>query len=167
MIQKWQTSSIFVFRPFSRENNRHKLRKMYWIWQVATVRSINHNMGALKELNTGAQSINTESRSVFYSVSDTWHVPCTGHQCQNGATCHDGVNSYSCACAKGFDGIRCDNDIDDCRSAICLNNATCVDAVANYTCNCSLGYTGLSWTQSAESYASQMVQHSPNWSQFW
>ena len=37
--------------PFSRKKYRHKLRKVYWIWQVATVRSINHNMDALKELS--------------------------------------------------------------------------------------------------------------------
>ena len=44
-------SSIFVFCPFSRENFWHELTKVYWIWQVATVRSINHNVGALKELS--------------------------------------------------------------------------------------------------------------------
>ena len=62
------SSSIFVFCPFSRENNWPKLRKVYWIWQVATVRSINHNVGTLKRtelpditINTGAQSINTEN----------------------------------------------------------------------------------------------------------
>ena len=43
-----------VFSCFVRflvKKNWHKLRKVYWIWQVATVRSINHNMGALKELS--------------------------------------------------------------------------------------------------------------------
>ena len=42
-----------VFSSFVRflVNNWHKLRKVYWIWQVATAISINHNMGALKELN--------------------------------------------------------------------------------------------------------------------
>ena len=39
--------SIFVFCPFSREKDWHK----YWIWQVATVRSTNHNVGTLKELS--------------------------------------------------------------------------------------------------------------------
>ena len=29
MIRKWRTSSIFVFCPFSRETNWHKLRKVY------------------------------------------------------------------------------------------------------------------------------------------
>ena len=63
-MRKWQTSSIFVFCPFSCEKIE-KLIKVYWIWQVAVVRSINHNVGTLAELTdvnikTGAQSFTTE-----------------------------------------------------------------------------------------------------------
>ena len=50
---------------------------MYWIWQAVTVRSINHNVGALKErscINTAPQSINTEKN--FMAISkhffSTW-----------------------------------------------------------------------------------------------
>ena len=50
-IRKWRPPSILVFCPFSRLTNWHKLRKVYWIWQVATARSINHSVGALKELS--------------------------------------------------------------------------------------------------------------------
>ena len=60
----------------------------------------------------------------------------------NGATCEDGIAQYSCKCDQGFEGIYCQNNTDDCVSAVCLNNATCVDQIANYTCNCSLGFTG-------------------------
>ena len=51
IIRKWRPSSIFVFCPFSPKKNWHKLRKVYWIWQVATVRLIKHNVGALRELS--------------------------------------------------------------------------------------------------------------------
>ena len=51
IILKWQTLGIFVFCPFLRETNWHKLREAYWLWQVATVRSINRNVGAPKELS--------------------------------------------------------------------------------------------------------------------
>jgi len=30
------------------------------------------------------------------------------NQCQNGATCIDGVNSYTCQCAPGWTGRLCD-----------------------------------------------------------
>ena len=53
---RWQPFSyhsyhIFVFCPFSRGKKTHKLRKVYWIWQVATIRSINYDVSALKELS--------------------------------------------------------------------------------------------------------------------
>ena len=51
------------------------LRKVYRIWQVGTVRSINHNVGALKKaelldvnVKTSAQSINTERASMSNTV---------------------------------------------------------------------------------------------------
>ena len=34
---------------------------------------------------------------------------CSPNQCQNSATCVDGVDSFSCTCAAGFDGDRCQN----------------------------------------------------------
>ena len=33
---------------------------------------------------------------------------CHNHTCQNGASCVDGVNDYSCACMAGFTGSRCE-----------------------------------------------------------
>lgn len=33
---------------------------------------------------------------------------CHNHICQNGASCVDGVNDYSCACMAGFTGSRCE-----------------------------------------------------------
>ena len=66
-------------RRLSREKNRHKLRKMHWTWQVATVRSINHNVGGPKRvklldvnINTGAQSINSERASLKKNRSILW-----------------------------------------------------------------------------------------------
>ena len=38
--------SIFSWKSFT-----VKLRKVYWIWQVATFTSMNHNLGAQKELS--------------------------------------------------------------------------------------------------------------------
>ena len=33
---------------------------------------------------------------------------CHTHPCLNGATCHDQVNGYSCTCASGYTGGRCE-----------------------------------------------------------
>ena len=32
---------------------------------------------------------------------------CVNHTCQNGGSCKDGVNNYSCNCLPGFTGNRC------------------------------------------------------------
>ena len=34
---------------------------------------------------------------------------CDGITCQNGGTCIDAVNAYSCNCAPGYDGDHCEN----------------------------------------------------------
>ena len=33
---------------------------------------------------------------------------CDPSPCVNGATCHDQVNAYSCTCAAGYTGDRCE-----------------------------------------------------------
>ncbi|KAK2150868.1 hypothetical protein NP493_2712g00002 [Ridgeia piscesae] len=60
----------------------------------------------------------------------------------NGATCTDGVNTYSCTCAAGYTGDRCQTDIDECDSSPCMNGATCADKVDAYSCECVEGYEG-------------------------
>ena len=39
---------------------------------------------------------------------------------------------FSCQCVFGFEGDRCETNIDDCLIHTCLNNATCVDLVDDY-----------------------------------
>lgn len=41
--------------------------------------------------------------------------------CQNGATCVDGVNTYTCACPPTYTGPYCTDDVDECavRPTIC------------------------------------------------
>ena len=33
---------------------------------------------------------------------------CASSPCQNGATCSDGINSYSCTCNLGYTGANCE-----------------------------------------------------------
>ena len=33
---------------------------------------------------------------------------CEGVVCNNGGTCNDGVNAYTCACVSGFEGDHCE-----------------------------------------------------------
>lgn len=49
---------------------------------------------------------------------------------------------FSCHCPAGYEGDRCETNIDDCVDNKCENNATCVDLIQEYTCRCNPGYTG-------------------------
>ena len=33
---------------------------------------------------------------------------CEGHECLNGATCVDGINTYTCTCPTSHSGDRCE-----------------------------------------------------------
>ena len=33
---------------------------------------------------------------------------CSSNPCENGATCIDGDNKYTCSCAAGFNGDNCE-----------------------------------------------------------
>lgn len=48
-------------------------------------------------------------------------------------------------CCAGFNGTRCETDIDECANLRpCLNGATCLqDIPGKYSCNCPNGFTGV------------------------
>ncbi|XP_013387465.1 neurogenic locus notch homolog protein 2-like [Lingula anatina] len=69
---------------------------------------------------------------------------CASGPCQNGATCQNGGNAYSCTCPAGFQGINCDIDINECDSYPCQNGGTCRDSVNDYSCTCHPGFKGKS-----------------------
>jgi hypothetical protein len=67
---------------------------------------------------------------------------CADAPCLNGGTCVDGVASFTCECADGFEGEDCGVNTDDCTEDACLNGGTCVDGVASFTCECADGFEG-------------------------
>ena len=53
--------------------------------------------------------INSGITSFFSSsLSSTDINDCLNRTCDNGGTCRDGVNSYSCNCLAGFTGHHCE-----------------------------------------------------------
>ena len=40
---------------------------------------------------------------IFVDIDD-----CESNPCQNGATCVDGIDSYTCTCVPGFTGHDCE-----------------------------------------------------------
>lgn len=61
-------------------------------------------------------------------------------------------------CPEGFEGDRCEINIDDCEDNDCENNSTCVDGINNYTCMCSPEYTGAPFVVDAEQWRGLNVQ---------
>ncbi|XP_019639856.1 PREDICTED: fibropellin-3-like isoform X2 [Branchiostoma belcheri] len=69
---------------------------------------------------------------------------CASNPCQNGGTCQDGINSYSCSCPTGFHGDHCESDPDhvtnrmtayQCSSASCPDGMYCTEeGVASFSC---------------------------------
>ncbi len=51
---------------------------------------------------------------------------CEFQPCQNGATCLDGINEFTCDCKPGFEGERCQIEINECEKYDpCENDALC------------------------------------------
>lgn len=67
---------------------------------------------------------------------------CLPQPCQNGATCVDWVNNYTCVCQPGYEGRNCSQEIDECASNPCMGGATCRDQINDFVCICPPGLTG-------------------------
>ncbi|XP_067085594.1 sushi, nidogen and EGF-like domain-containing protein 1 [Osmerus mordax] len=67
---------------------------------------------------------------------------CVSQPCLNGATCLDRVDSYLCACDKGFTGSHCQTDVDECLSEPCEHGGTCEDQSGSFLCHCPPGHSG-------------------------
>lgn len=63
--------------------------------------------------------------------------------CLNGGSCVDDVGSFSCKCRLGFEGERCETEVNECASHPCKNGALCKDYVNSFVCECRPGFDGI------------------------
>uniref|UniRef100_A0A1A8S5I8 EGF-like repeats and discoidin I-like domains 3b n=2 Tax=Nothobranchius rachovii TaxID=451742 RepID=A0A1A8S5I8_9TELE len=75
--------------------------------------------------------------------------PCHPNPCHNKGTCEisetyrgDTFIGYVCKCPRGFSGVHCQHNINDCDRDPCKNGGVCTDLVANYSCECPGEYMG-------------------------
>jgi Notch-like protein len=93
----------------------------------------------------GINSAGVDNSALRPSLTLCYTTPnnnCAPNPCQNGASCQNLANGFTCACPPGFTGATCQTNIDDCSGSPCLNGGACTDGVNSYTCACAPGYTG-------------------------
>ena len=57
--------------------------------------------------------------------------------CQNRGSCINNPGSFFCECAKGFTGLRCEQNINECVSFPCPMDCVCIDTVGSFECQCA------------------------------
>ena len=61
--------------------------------------------------------------------------PCAEQTCENGGQCNvkkmerDPGNDFYCECLPGFNGLKCENNVNECENVTCTDNKICVDLV--------------------------------------
>ncbi|XP_033953237.1 protocadherin Fat 3a isoform X3 [Pseudochaenichthys georgianus] len=71
---------------------------------------------------------------------------CVPNPCQNGGVCKPIGNAFFCSCRRGFKGLMCEEDVNECdRSNLegeCENGGVCVNTYGSFYCNCTAGFVG-------------------------
>ncbi|KAK5905215.1 hypothetical protein CesoFtcFv8_006701 [Champsocephalus esox] len=71
---------------------------------------------------------------------------CVPNPCQNGGVCKPIGNAFFCSCRRGFKGLMCEEDVNECdRSNLegeCENGGVCVNTYGSFYCNCTVGFVG-------------------------
>ena len=54
---------------------------------------------------------------------------CRSSPCLNAGACVDLPDNFRCECRRGFTGLLCEADVDECETAQCVNGGLCVNEV--------------------------------------
>ncbi|XP_049577952.1 milk fat globule EGF and factor V/VIII domain containing b isoform X4 [Syngnathus scovelli] len=76
--------------------------------------------------------------------------PCKPNPCKNEGICAamgqsrrgDVFSEYVCKCQPGFDGVHCQNNVNDCAGQPCQNGGSCRDLDGDFKCRCPSPYVG-------------------------
>ena len=91
----------------------------------------------------GTKCQSTGSGGYTCGPAEPWG--CATQPCYHGALCvtlGPDPSDFRCYCVPGFQGPRCELDIDECASRPCHHGATCHNLADRYECHCPLDYAG-------------------------
>ncbi|XP_065915266.1 uncharacterized protein [Dysidea avara] len=77
------------------------------------------------------------------SDCDNYIGYCMPNPCDNGGTCTDISDNFTCTCPTPLSGRICEVDLEDNCQPVnpCANNGTCVDMINDIMCTCTAGFT--------------------------
>uniref|UniRef100_A0A914QJY6 EGF-like domain-containing protein n=1 Tax=Panagrolaimus davidi TaxID=227884 RepID=A0A914QJY6_9BILA len=85
---------------------------------------------------------------------------CDPASCSGHGTCSSNINngtSINCLCDSGWNGERCDIDVNECKKdAKLCKHGTCVNSLGSYFCRCFDGYVGVHCKKEASNGCSSM-----------
>lgn len=100
----------------------------------ATTSSASGDRVKIIALNRRVQNLETKVNNLTSQLAVDH---CKSFPCLNGGTCSNIFNGFRCDCPVNFEGLTCNNDVDECRKFVgtsegCLNGATCVNSYGSY-----------------------------------
>ncbi|XP_056139276.1 protocadherin Fat 3a isoform X1 [Lampris incognitus] len=71
---------------------------------------------------------------------------CVPNPCHNSGVCKPIGNAFLCSCRRGFKGLTCEEDVNECDRSNpegeCENGGVCVNTHGSFYCNCTAGFVG-------------------------
>jgi hypothetical protein len=115
----------------------------------------------------GRDGAGREAQNTRANIGGGGNGPCQDSPCRNGGTClfrpfqRSGLPAYSCHCARGWAGLQCNVDLDECASFPCQNEGVCKESSSDpnvpngqFICECVEGWTGNTCTNDVDECAS-------------